>query len=96
MNDNRAPPMQVITPPTGQSAAPQATEVPTTPAVITGAQQSMLNPFKQVSYTNHIYAEMSDSAFAAITVAAKLVRIYTHPVSDFDFFYALADSFNYA
>lgn len=43
----QAPPMQVITPPVEQSAAPQATEAPTTPAVNTGAQQSMLDPFEQ-------------------------------------------------
>ena len=43
----QAPPMQVITPPVEQSAAPQAVQQPTAPAVNTGAQQSMLDPFEQ-------------------------------------------------
>ena len=47
MNDNQAPPMQVITPPTVQSSAPQAVQQPKVPAVNTGAQQSMLDPFEQ-------------------------------------------------
>lgn len=47
MNDNQAPPMQVITPPIVQSSVPQAVQQPTVPAVNTGAQQSMLDPFEQ-------------------------------------------------
>ena len=43
----QAPPMQVITPPVEQFAAPQAVQQPTAPAVNTGAQQSMLDPFEQ-------------------------------------------------
>lgn len=43
----QAPPMQVITPPVEQSAPPQAVQQPTAPAVNTGAQQSMLDPFEQ-------------------------------------------------
>lgn len=42
----QAPPMQVITPPVEQSAAP-AIQQPTASAVNTGAQQSMLDPFEQ-------------------------------------------------
>lgn len=43
----QAPPMQVITPPVEQSAAPQAVQQPTAPVVNAGAQQSMLDPFEQ-------------------------------------------------
>ena len=43
----QAPPMQVITPPVEQSAAPQAVQQTTAPAVNTDAQQSMLDPFEQ-------------------------------------------------
>ena len=43
----QASPMQVITPPTEQSAAPQAVQQPTAPAVNTSGQQSMLDPFEQ-------------------------------------------------
>lgn len=39
--------MQVITPPVEQSAAPQAVQQTTAPAVNTDAQQSMLDPFEQ-------------------------------------------------
>ena len=45
------------------------------------------------SNTNHIFAEMTDSAFAVITVAAKFVRVNAHPVTDAYFFYAIADGF---
>ena len=43
----QAPPMQVITPSVEQSAAQQEVQQPTAPAVNTGAQQSMLDPFEQ-------------------------------------------------
>ena len=63
----QAPPMQVITPPAVQSAAPQAVQPPAVPAVNAGTQQSMLDPFEQALNT----AQNQQESRMLETLAAK-------------------------